>query len=277
MTSFQHGPGPAYAEVIGDPIKHSKSPLIHGFWLKKLGIVADYRAHHVLAEDLGDYFKTRCIDPDWRGCNITIPHKVAALDHVEDRGGVRASIGAINTVFRGERGELIGTNTDAAGFFAPISEEEWAHRDAIVIGAGGAARAILFALAQADIGSVTILARSPLKAAALLSHFGLKGQVLKMDAPLPAADLLVNSSPLGMTGQPPLEIDLAPLPGDAVVYDIVYNPLETGLLAQARARGLDIVDGLDMLIGQAAFAFELFFGQAPPADCEDELRELLLK
>lgn len=277
MTSFQHGPGPVYAEVIGDPIKHSKSPVIHGFWLKKLGIVADYRAHHVLAEDLGDYFKTRCIDPDWRGCNITIPHKVAALDHVEDRGGVRASIGAINTVFRGERGELIGTNTDAAGFFAPISEEEWAHRDAIVIGAGGAARAILFALAQADIGSVTILARSPLKAAALLSHFGLKGQVLKMDAPLPAADLLVNSSPLGMTGQPPLEIDLAPLPGDAVVYDIVYNPLETGLLAQARARGLDIVDGLDMLIGQAAFAFELFFGQAPPADCEDELRELLLK
>lgn len=277
MTSFQPGMGQAYAEVIGDPIKHSKSPLIHGFWLKKLGILGDYRTQHVLAEGLADYFETRRNDPNWSGCNITIPHKIAALDHVTDPGGIRSSIGAINTVFRDEKGELVGTNTDAAGFFAPISEDEWAHRDAIVIGAGGAARAILFALAQADIGSVTILARSPLKAAALLSHFGLKGQVLKMDAPLPPAELLVNSSPLGMTGQPPLEIDLSPLPENAVVYDIVYSPLETQLLAQARNLGLDTVDGLDMLIGQAAFAFELFFGQAPPADCEDELRALLLK
>jgi len=277
MTSFQPGMGQAYAEVIGDPIKHSKSPLIHGFWLKKLGILGDYRTQHVLAEGLADYFETRRNDPNWRGCNITIPHKIAALDHVTDPGGIRSSIGAINTVFRDEKGALVGTNTDAAGFFAPISEDEWAHRDAIVIGAGGAARAILFALAQADIGSVTILARSPLKAAALLSHFGLKGQVLKMDAPLPPAELLVNSSPLGMTGQPPLEIDLSPLPENAVVYDIVYSPLETQLLAQARNLGLDTVDGLDMLIGQAAFAFELLFGQAPPADCEDELRALLLK
>jgi shikimate dehydrogenase len=277
MTSFQPGMGQAYAEVIGDPIKHSKSPLIHGFWLKKLGILGDYRTQHVLAEGLADYFETRRNDPNWRGCNITIPHKIAALDHVTDPGGIRSSIGAINTVFRDEKGALVGTNTDAAGFFAPISEDEWAHRDAIVVGAGGAARAILFALAQADIGSVTILARSPLKAAALLSHFGLKGQVLKMDAPLPPAELLVNSSPLGMTGQPPLEIDLSPLPENAVVYDIVYSPLETQLLAQARNLGLDTVDGLDMLIGQAAFAFELLFGHAPPADCEDELRALLLK
>ena len=264
-----------YAEVIGDPIKHSKSPLIHGFWLKKLGIVADYHAHHVPAEGLGDYFATRRADPDWRGCNITLPHKIAALDHVADPGGVRQSIGAINTVFRGEKGELVGTNTDAAGFFAPIADDEWAHRDAIVIGAGGAARAILFALAQADIGSVTVLARSPLKAAALLSHFGLKGQVLKMDAPLPAAELLVNSSPLGMVGQPPLDIDLSPLPDNAVVYDVVYTPLETGLLARARDHGLDTVDGLDMLIGQAALAFELFFGAPPPEGRDDELRGLL--
>lgn len=277
MTSFQPGLGQAYAEVIGDPIKHSKSPIIHGFWLKKLGILGDYRTQHVLADGLADYFEARRDDPNWRGCNITIPHKIAALDHVTDPGGIRSSIGAINTVFRDDKGALVGTNTDAAGFFAPISEDEWAHRDAIVIGAGGAARAILFALAQADIGSVTILARSPLKAAALLSHFGLKGQVLKMDAPLPPAELLVNSSPLGMTGQPPLEIDLSVLPENAVVYDIVYSPLETQLLAQARNLGLDTVDGLDMLIGQAAFAFELFFGQAPPADCEDELRALLLK
>jgi shikimate dehydrogenase len=266
-----------YAEVIGDPIKHSKSPLIHGFWLKKLGIVAEYRAQHVTPENLAHYFATRQADPAWRGCNITIPHKVAALDFVSDPGGVRQSIGAINTVFRREQDELVGTNTDAAGFFLPVSEDEWAGRDAIVIGAGGAARAILFALAQADLGTVTILARSPLKAAALLTHFGLKGQVLKMDAPLPPAELLVNSSPLGMSGQPPLDLNLDALPDNALVYDIVYSPLETDLLAAARARGLETVDGLDMLIGQAAIAFELFFGQAPPADCEDELRALLVK
>jgi shikimate dehydrogenase len=266
-----------FAEVIGDPIKHSKSPLIHGFWLKKLGIVAEYHAHHVTADALAAYFAERRDKDAWRGCNITIPHKIAALDHVADPGGVRHSIGAINTVFRDTAGQLVGTNTDAAGFFAPISEDEWAGRDAIVIGAGGAARAILFALAQADIGTVTLLARSPLKAAALLSHFGLKGKVLPMTAPLPPAELLVNSSPLGMVGQPALDIDLAPLPDDAIVYDIVYTPLETGLLTAARGQGLDTIDGLDMLIGQAAFAFELFFGQAPPADCEDELRELLIK
>jgi shikimate dehydrogenase len=266
-----------YAEVIGDPIKHSKSPLIHGFWLKKLGIVADYHATHVLADGLADYFNQCRDDPNWRGCNITIPHKVAALDHVADPGGVRDSIGAINTVFRGEKGELIGTNTDAAGFFAPIAELDWTGRDAVVVGAGGAARAILFALAQADIGSVTVLARSPLKAAALLSNFGLKGKVQAIDAPLPPAELLVNSSPLGMAGQPPLELDLSGLPDEAVIYDIVYAPIETGLLAAARAQGLDTVDGLDMLIGQAALAFELFFGQAPPENCEDELRELLLR
>jgi shikimate dehydrogenase len=154
---------------------------------------------------------------------------------------------------------------------------DWVGAPVAVIGAGGAARAILFALAQADVSDVTILARSPLKAAALLSHFGLKGKVLPMDAALPSVALLVNTSPLGMVGQLPLMVDLSPLPGDATVYDIVYTPLETGLLKAARQRDLETVDGLDMLIGQAALAFELLFGQAPPEDCEDELRELLLK
>jgi shikimate dehydrogenase len=124
---------------------------------------------------------------------------------------------------------------------------------------------------------VTLLARSPLKAAALLAHFGLKGRVLPLDSRLPPVALLVNSSPLGMVGQPPLEMDLSPLPDEAHVYDIVYTPLETGLLKAARARDLDTTDGLDMLIGQAALAFELFFGKAPPDDTEDELRALLVR
>lgn len=266
-----------WAEVIGDPISHSKSPLIHNFWLKKLGIVADYRPYHVAAEGLAAYFERRQSDAEWRGCNVTIPHKQAVLDFIADPGGVRESIGAANTIFRNRDGMLQATNTDAAGFFAPIADLDLAGAPVAVIGAGGAARAILFALAQADVGEVTLLARSPLKAMALLSHFGLKGKVLAMDARLPPVALLVNSSPLGMAGQPPLEIDLSPLPDDAMVYDIVYTPLETGLLKSARVRDLDTTDGLDMLIGQAALAFELFFGSAPPDSCEDQLRALLVK
>jgi shikimate dehydrogenase len=265
-----------YAEVIGDPIAHSKSPIIHQFWLDALGLAARYDAKHVTAGALESYFDERRNDASWHGCNITIPHKIAALEFVTDPGDVRNSIGAINTVFRGQDGVLVGTNTDAGGFYLPIADLDLAGARAIVVGAGGAARAVLFALAQADIGEVTILARGGLKAAGLLAQFGLKGQVLPMDARLPKAQLLVNASPLGMKGQEPLEIDLSPLPETALVYDLVYTPLETPLLQAAKARDLETVDGLDMLIGQAALAFELFFGKAPPADMEDELRVKLL-
>lgn len=265
-----------YAEVIGHPIAHSKSPLIHRFWLEQLGIVADYKAQDVLPDNLGGYFAERADDANWRGCNITIPHKIAALEFVTDPGDVRGSIGAINTVFRGDKGQLIGTNTDAGGFYGPISDVPLAGETAVVIGAGGAARAVLFALAQADIGDVLLLARNALKGAALLAHFGLKGRVLPIDARLPEAALVVNASPLGMTGQAPLDIDLSPLPEHALVYDLVYAPIETGLLKSARARELETVDGLEMLVGQAAIAFELFFGAAPPQDGEDKLRIKLL-
>lgn len=265
-----------YAEVIGDPIAQSKSPLIHGFWLDQLGIDAEYKRFHVKPEALGDYFASRRTDPNWRGCNVTVPHKLAALDHIADPGDVRGSIGAINTVFRNEDGDWIGINTDAAGFHAPIAGLDLTGQPVAVIGAGGAARAILFALSKLGVGRVTILNRNPLKAAALLATFGLKGDALPLAAPLPPVNLLVNASTLGMTGQPPLAIDLAPLPRNAVVYDAVYAPIETPLLAQAHDRGLDTVDGLEMLVGQAALAFELFFGAAPPRDRDEELRERLL-
>lgn len=266
-----------FAEVIGDPIGHSKSPLIHGFWIEALGLEARYAARHVTAEGLGRYFAERATDPNWRGCNVTIPHKQAVFDHVADPGGVRASIGAVNTVFRTEDGTLACTNTDAAGFYAPIAELDLAGAPVVVIGAGGAARAVLFALSRLGVGPVTILNRNVLKAAALLSSFGLKGKALPLDAKLPPAALLVNASALGMVGQPPLDLDLDPLPEEAVVYDVVYAPLETPLLAAARARDLGTVDGLDMLIGQAGLAFELFFGVTPPRDeaSDDRLRALL--
>ncbi|WP_294256919.1 shikimate dehydrogenase [uncultured Sphingomonas sp.] len=264
-----------YAEVIGDPIAHSKSPIIHKFWLDALGIEGDYRRTHVLGEDLATYFARAKDDSDWRGCNVTIPHKLAVMDLVGDPGGVRNTIGAMNTVIRGEDGGLIGTNTDAGGFFSPIAGLELEGRHAVVVGAGGGARAVLFALSRVGIGKVTILNRNVLKAAALLSSFGVKGDALPIGAPLPPADLLVNASPLGMDGQPALDLNLDPLPEHAVVYDIVYAPLETPLLAQARDRELDTVDGLEMLVGQAALAFELFFGAEPPRDRDEELRALL--
>lgn len=265
-----------YAEVIGDPIAHSKSPLIHGFWLEKLGLVGDYRATRVVDDDLADFFARRADDADWRGCNITVPHKVAALDHVPDPGDVRGMIGAANTVFRGEDGALIATNTDAAGFLSPIADLDLSERPVVVVGAGGAARAVLFALARSKVGRVTLLNRTPLKGAALLAQFGLKGDALPLTARLPAAALLVNTSVLGMTGHEPLDLDLSPLPAEAVVYDIVYAPLETPLLRAARARDLETVDGLEMLVGQAAVAFELFFGAAPPREHDGELRARLL-
>ncbi len=268
--------GTPYAEVIGDPIAHSKSPLIHGFWLKALGMEAEYRACHVTPEGLGDYIAARRDDPLWRGCNVTIPHKIALMEHVADPGGVRSSIGAMNTIARDEKGALIGTNTDAGGFYAPLGQSDFSGADVAVIGAGGAARAVLFALSRMEVGSVTIHARNALKAMGLLASFGLKGQVRGMADALGEVDLLVNTSPLGMKGFDPLVVDLDPLPDGALVYDIVYNPLETGLLKAARARGLETVDGLDMLIGQAALAFEIFFDAAPPRDRDAELRALLI-
>jgi shikimate dehydrogenase len=264
-----------YAEVIGDPVAHSKSPLIHRFWLDALGLDGDYRAAHVRPEALAEYFEARRQDRVWRGCNITLPHKEAALAHVPDPGGVKATIGAINTVFRDENGGIAGTNTDAAGFWSPISALDLAGKPVAVIGAGGAARAVLFALARVGVGPVTILNRTPLRGGALLAAFGLKGEAQPLGARLPPAALLVNASMLGMTGQPPLTLDLSPLPEDAIVYDIVYTPLETDLLAAADARGLATIDGLDMLIGQAALAFELFFGVEPPRERDEELRALL--
>lgn len=266
----------SYAEVIGDPIAQSKSPLIHGFWLERLGIDANYCSRQVAPEALADYIEERRADPLWRGCNVTLPHKIEIMDLVDDPGGVREKIGAMNTIVRQADGSLIGTNTDAAGFLAPIADSDWSRKHAIVIGAGGAARAVLFALKQVGIGEITIIARSGLKATGLLMQASVKGGVLPMDARLPEADLLINASPLGMTGKPPFVVDLDPLPSDALVYDLVYAPLETALLRRAKQRDLAVVDGLDMLIGQAALAFELFFGATPPMEHDAELRKLLM-
>ena len=264
-----------YAEVVGDPVAHSKSPLIHGFWLQKLDMAADYRRAHVRRGELESYLQERRRDPAWRGCNVTVPHKVAALEAADRASGTAAGVGAANCLVRGSEGELAAHNTDVAGFLRPLGSRRLQGGSAAVVGAGGAARAVLAGLAQLGLAEVTVLNRTVAAAAALLAEFGLKGKALPLDAPLPPAELLVNASTLGMAGAPPLTLDLQPLPQTATVYDIVYAPLETPLLAAARRRGLDTVDGLSMLIGQAREAFELFFGTAAPAGGDAELRALL--
>ncbi|KMS54093.1 shikimate dehydrogenase [Sphingobium cupriresistens] len=265
-----------YAEVIGDPIDHSKSPLIHNFWLNALDIEAEYKKTHVTPQGLAAYFLMRRSDPDWLGCNVTIPHKIAVMDYVDDPGGVRERIGAVNTIASETGGPLIGTNTDAGGFLQPLLRDKWKGQSAVIVGSGGAARAILFALSSLGVPDITIMARDVAKAQALLNRSGAPGRAIGLGDALPAADLLVNSTSLGMIGQPVLDLALAPLADNATVYDIVYAPLETGLLKTAKARGLKTLDGLEMLIGQAALAFDIFFDAQAPRDLDAELRALLI-
>ena len=279
-----------YAEVIGDPIVQSKSPAIHGFWLKQLGISADYRAAHVRSSGLADYLAARRADPLWRGCNVTMPHKQAIMPLLDAVDPQAERIGAVNTVVRGADGQLTGYNTDAEGFLEPIRPllaQRHLYRMARIIGAGGAARAIVAALA--DHGFTLVLAaRDPAKARALLdelapgsehhavdlAHFAPETDFV-FDDRQGLLDLIVNASPLGMAGQSPLAFDFSHAPPGSVVYDIVTHPLNTPLLAEARVRGFPTIDGLAMLIGQAAIAFEKFFGQPAPRDGDAELRKIL--
>ncbi len=279
-----------YAEVIGDPIAQSKSPAIHGFWLKQLGMEADYRACRVSPEELSGYLARRQNDPGWRGCNVTMPHKQAVLPFLDHLDPLAERIGAVNTIIRTKDGALTGYNTDAGGFLEPLRpflEREHLFRMARIFGTGGAARAIIAALAQE--GFVIVLAgRDPEKARTLLDELAPGGEHhavplshfaemtdFDFDDRVGCLDLIINASPLGMTGQPPLELDISHLPPGSIVYDIVTNPLETPLLGAARAAGFATIDGLSMLIGQAAEAFDHFFGCNPPRARDGELRNLL--
>lgn len=269
--------GRPYAEVIGDPIAQSKSPLIHNFWLEKLRIDAEYRACHVRPEELVDYFTARRADQAWRGCNVTVPHKVACLPLLDGVHRTAHKIGAANTVTRNAKGELHGRNTDVDGIARTLDMmDERRGRHVIIIGAGGAARAMCAAIAPLQPASVTIVNRSREKALELLAHFALPGEVAEFGV-LPPADLIVNASPLGMAGQPPLEVSLAAQTSSAFVFDMVYAPLETELLRKARERGLRSTNGLTMLIEQAAVAFAGFFGRSAPRKYNVELRELLTR
>lgn len=268
---------PAVAGVIGWPVAHSKSPIIHRFWLKKLGMDGDYSRFPVAPEHLERYLRALPA-MGLRGINVTVPHKVAVIPFLDDLDESAALAGAVNCIKVFPDGRLGGANSDIDGVYAPLAHLPMAGREVIILGSGGAARAALIAAQTLQAGWVTIIARDTQKAAAMLQDLGQPGTILPWGGPLPpspGAGLLFNATSLGMAGQPPLHIDLSALPDTAVVFDAVYAPLDTGLLQAARARGLVCIDGLQMLIGQAALAFEIFFAAKPPRQHDDELRALL--
>ena len=255
------------AGVFGHPVTHSRSPRLHGFWLQRYGIDGAYIPLGVAPGGFAAAVRA-LVDLGFRGANVTIPHKLAAFEICDAVAPFARRAGAVNTlIFRD--GWIEGSNTDGFGFLESIREAASGWRadagPAVLLGAGGAARAIAAALLDAGAPRVTLVNRTAAKAEALARDLG--GPIHVADrAPLEDAALLVNTTSLGMQGQPGLEVDLAPLPASAVVADIVYVPLETRLLAAARARGLVAVDGLGMLLHQARPGFEAWFGVAPQVD-----------
>jgi shikimate dehydrogenase len=268
--------GVPYAEVIGDPIAHSKSPLIHNFWLERLGIEGEYRRTQVTADGLADFLERRRADIDWRGCNVTMPHKTVIVPLLGALFEAAKATGAVNLVMN-VQGNLAGTNTDLRGFAEPLRRLDVRGGTAAVFGAGGAARAACIALWALGYEIVHVANRTRAHAEAMLRALGQRASLARsLEDPIPSVDLLVNASALGTAGRDH-DWDLRWLAPTAIVYDIVYLPLETGLLAAARTRGLRTIDGLAMLIGQAAAAFVHFFDGEPPRGQDGELRELLIR
>ena len=257
------------AGVIGWPVSHSRSPKLHGYWLKQYGIDGRYDAIAVRPEELAEFI--RGLGPHgFRGCNVTIPHKEAALPLMDKVDGFARRIGAVNTVVITTAGRLHGSNTDGYGFLQNLAGAVPGFRadrgPAVVLGAGGAARAVVAALIDAGVPELRLLNRSLGRAEALAAALGgpiAVRPLAEAAAALAGAALLVNTTSLGMTGQPPLRLDLGLLPTDAVVNDIVYVPLTTPLLETAAARGNPVVDGLGMLLHQARPGFRAWFGVDP--------------
>ncbi|MDE0059914.1 MAG: shikimate dehydrogenase [Defluviicoccus sp.] len=260
------------AGVMGWPVGHSRSPLLHNFWLARAGIDGAYIPMAVPPDRLGEALRALPA-LGFAGTNVTIPHKEAAFAAVDETDGIARRIGAVNTVFVRADGSLSGSNTDAFGFVEALRSRlgAWSGAGiaAAVLGAGGAARAIVAALQDAGAGEIRLVNRTRTRADALCERFGAPLVAVDWDereAALDGAALLVNTTALGMAGGAPLELRLDGLPAQAVVNDIVYTPLETPLLAAARARGCRAVDGLEMLLHQARPGFAAWYGAEPVVD-----------
>jgi shikimate dehydrogenase len=257
--------------IIGWPAGHSRSPLIHNYWIKQHGLDAEYRKEPVPPEKFAD-FAGHLRDHGYIGANVTVPHKEAVLAISAPDERARA-VGAANTLWYDD-GILRSTNTDVIGFLANLDSATpgWDRglETAVVLGAGGGARAAIFALLARDVQRVYVINRTVARAEALQKQFGARVKPAAWDeitGLLGGAGLLVNTTTLGMTGQPPLVINLR-CPASLVVADLVYVPLETPLLAAARERGLRTADGLGMLLHQAVRGFELWFGVKPEVTAE---------
>lgn len=253
------------AFVCGHPVAHSRSPLIHGYWLKEIGLSGSYERLDVTPVGFPAFLATLPGGP-FAGGNVTIPHKEAAFALVARRDGAAEAIRAVNTLWI-EKGQVVGGNTDAYGFSANLDAvaPDWRNAAAAtVLGAGGAARAVVWALRQAGIAEVRIVNRTPQRGREIAESLGASAHALdETEVLLPSSDILVNTTPLGMPGQPEMDVELALLPDSAIVADIVYVPLMTPLLRQAQGRGLKTVDGLGMLLHQAVDGFERWFGVRP--------------
>lgn len=267
------------AAVIGWPIEHSRSPMIHGHWLAKYRIDGRYTKIAVKPEDVTAFVRSLA-EHGLAGCNVTLPHKEAVFRAADVREASAEAVGAANTLWL-EDGRLFAANTDTYGFMQhlEVSAPAWRAKDrpALLLGAGGAARGIVYGLLEAGVGEVRVANRTLSRAEEIAQHFGKRVKpVAWVDAEVAATDagLLVNTTSLGMAKTGPLDFDVARLPADATVADIVYVPLETDLLQRARARGLVAVDGLGMLLHQAVPGFAKWFGVMP--EVTDELRDILV-
>jgi shikimate dehydrogenase len=270
-TGMTSGTKPPAACLIGWPAAHSRSPLIHHYWLRTLGIAGGYVIEAVPPDEFKDFI-FRLSLRGFVGANVTMPHKERALALSKPDERARA-VGAANTLWF-ENGELCSTNTDVEGFINNLdaSAPGWdGCEDALVLGAGGAAHAVVFGLLDRGIKRVHLANRTIARARVMADQFGANVLPVAWDAQgdiLPRAGLLVNTTSLGMKGQPPLELDVGRLPSHAVVADLVYVPLDTPLLAAARVHGLKTADGLGMLLHQAVRGFELWFGRRPVVTAE---------
>jgi shikimate dehydrogenase len=255
--------------VIGWPVEHSRSPLVHRYWLAQYGIDGAYEKEAVRPEELGGFLGSLA-RRGYAGANVTLPHKEAALQLAAVADEAARAIGAANTLWLDQAGRLCASNTDAYGFMTNLeaAAPEWndRRRPAMVLGAGGAARAILHGLLSEGASIILLANRTRGRAEALAKVFGPSVMVVEWadrNRALADCGLLVNATSLGMSGKEPLDIELTALPSDAAVADIVYSPLETRLLTAARARGNRTVDGLGMLLHQAVPGFERWFGLRP--------------
>lgn len=265
------------AGVIGWPIKHSRSPLIHGHWLKQYNINGSYEKIAVDPVELENFINN--LSANFAGINITVPHKEKVFHFADIITDEAKAIGAANTIWF-ENGKMVAGNTDAYGFITHLttSAPEWnSNQPAMVLGAGGASRAIIYALLQKNVPQIFLTNRTMARAESVVAEFGSKIKVISWDEKadhLASCGLLVNTTSLGMAGSEPLNLNIDTLPDTAICYDIVYAPLETELLKNARTKGAIAIDGLGMLLHQAVPGFEKWFGHRPAVTTE--LRDLII-